>query len=153
MANNFTQLCVHFVFAVKYREGVISNHWKDRLHGYMTGIVKAKNHKMLVINGMSDHVHLLIDINPNQSISDLVRDIKSNSSKWINENRFVRGRFEWQNGYGAFAVSHEHKKNAIQYIENQELHHHTKTFRDEFFQLLDDFNVRFDEKYIFNELN
>ena len=81
MANNFTQLCIHFVFAVKYRDGVITKHWKDRLHAYMTGIVKAKNHKMLVINGMSDHVHVLNDINPNQSISDLVRDIKSNTSK------------------------------------------------------------------------
>jgi REP element-mobilizing transposase RayT len=152
MANTYTQLCVHFVFAVKFREGVISKHWKDKLYAYITGIVKAKEHKLLVINGMPDHVHILIDINPNQSISELAKDIKANSSKWVNMNRFVRGRFEWQHGYGAFVVSHDHKKNTIKYIENQELHHQVNTFRSEFIQCLDELNIQFDSRYIFGDL-
>ena len=152
MANTYTQLCVHFVFAVKFRKSVISNHWKDKLYAYITGIVKAKQHKLLVINGMPDHVHILIDINPNQSISELIRDVKSNSSKWVNLNGFIRDRFEWQQGYGAFAVSHGHKKNTIKYIENQELHHEAKTFLSEFIECLNEYDVVFDSKYIFSDL-
>jgi len=103
MANTYTQIHVHFVFSVKYREGVIGVLWKEELYKYIAGIIKTNNHKLLAINGMSDHIHILIGMRPTQSISDLMQDIKGNSSKWINEKKFLKAKFEWQEGYGAFS--------------------------------------------------
>ena len=123
MANTFTQIHIHFVFAVKYRIGVIDKTWKERLYQYLAGIIKTKEHKLLAVNGMPDHVHILIGVRPTQSISDLMKDVKQASSKWINENRFVNGHFEWQEGYGAFSFSKSQINQVIQYINNQEVHH------------------------------
>jgi len=103
MANTYTQIHLHFVFAVKYRGAIIDKTWKENLYRYITGIVQANNHKLLAINGMPDHIHLFVGMRPTQSVSDLLQDIKGSSSKWINDNKLVKGKFEWQEGYGAFS--------------------------------------------------
>ncbi len=152
MPNTYTQIHIHLVFAVKYRDGVIQASWKDELYKYITGIVQNNKHKLLSINGMSDHVHILLGLRPSQSISDLLQDIKGSSSKWINEKKFIKTRFEWQEGYGAFSYSKSQIKAVTEYIENQELHHQKKTFREEYLEMLQKFEVDYDEKYIFHEL-
>jgi putative transposase len=152
MANTYTQLHIHFVFAVKHRFGLINNKWKEDLYKYMTGIIQNYGHKLLSINGMPDHVHILIGLRPTQSISDLMKETKQFSSKWINDNRLVQGKFEWQEGYGAFSYSKSQVSSVINYIENQEKHHSKKTFLEEYREMLEKFKIDFDEKYIFKEL-
>src|SRR6187431_2256913 len=122
MANTYTQVHIQFVFAVKYRYGVIDLSWQEELYKYITGIVQNNNHKLIVINGMPDHIHILIGLRPNQSISELMQIIKTNSSKWINEKGFVKGRFEWQEGYGAFSYGKSQVNDVIEYINNQQMH-------------------------------
>lgn len=152
MANTYTQIHLHIIFAVKYRESIIRDSWKDELYRYITGIVQNNKHKMIAINGMPDHIHLLVGMRPTQSVSELLQDIKGNSSKWINEKKFIKSRFEWQEGYGAFSYSKSQLKNVVTYIENQEEHHRKKTFREEYLDFLKAFEVDFDEKFIFKEL-
>ncbi len=152
MANTFTQVHIHFVFAVKNRLGIIQSKWKEALYKYITGIAQNNNHKILAINGMSDHIHILIGVRPSQSISDLMKDIKQSSSKWINDNKLTALHFEWQEGYGAFSYSKSQIETVIKYIQNQEEHHKIKTFREEYLEILQNFEVDFDEKYIFQEL-
>ena len=123
MANTYTQIHIQFVFAVKYRDGLIHSSFKEELYQYISGIIKANNQKLLAINGMSDHIHILIGMRPTQSISELMQIIKANSSKWINEKKFLKVRFEWQEGYGAFSYSKSHVQNVIKYIQNQEERH------------------------------
>lgn len=152
MANTYTQIHVHFVFAVKYRQAVIHTNWKNDLYKYISGIIKNNNHKVLAINGVSDHVHVLIGIRPAQSISELMKSIKQNSSKWINENKFTNIHFEWQEGYGAFSYSKSQLSAVADYIENQEEHHKKNTFKEEYINFLEKFEVDYDEKFIFKEL-
>ncbi len=152
MANTYSQIHLHIIFAVKYRQSIIHNSWKDELYCYISGIVQHNKHKMIAINGMSDHIHLLIGMRPTQSISELLQDIKGSSSKWINEKKFIKSRFEWQEGYGVFSYGKSQIKNVITYIENQEEHHKKKTFREEYLEFLKIFEIDFDEKYIFKEL-
>ncbi len=152
MANTYTQIHLHLIFAVKYRTGIIEDKWKDELYKYITGIIQSNNNKLLIINGMPDHIHILIGIRPNQSVSELLQDIKGSSSKWINEKGFVKGKFEWQEGFGAFSYSKSQIKDVIKYIENQEEHHKKRTFREEYLAFLDAFEVEYNEKYIFKEL-
>jgi len=149
MANTYTQIYIQTVFAVQDRMCLINNKWKDELYKYITGIVRNNNHKLLAINGIPDHVHIFIGMKPHQSIADLLQDIKGNSSGWINEKGFVKGRFSWQAGYGAFLYSHSHLDRVIKYIQNQESHHRKKTFKEEYLSLLKAFNVEHDEKYLF----
>ncbi|MES2654002.1 MAG: IS200/IS605 family transposase [Bacteroidota bacterium] len=152
MPNTYTQIHIHFIFVVKYRSGLIHATWKNDLYKYITGIVQNNQHKMIAINGMPDHVHVLIGLRPTQSISDLMQDVKANSSKWINEQKLTPGRFEWQAGFGAFSYSKSQLKNVITYIENQEQHHTNKTFREEYIALLEAFEVEYNEQYIFKDL-
>lgn len=152
MSNTYTQIHIHFVFAVKFRESNIHPSWKDELYKYITGIIQNNNHKLICINGMPDHVLILIGMRPTQSISDLLQDIKGSSSKWINEKKFLKKKFEWQEGYGAFSYSKSQVENVIAYILNQEQHHMKMTFRDEYIEFLTKFEIDFDEKYIFKEL-
>lgn len=153
MANTYTQIHIQFVFAVKYRDGIIHSSWKDELYKYITGIVQTNKHKIICINGMPDHIHIFIGMRPTQSILDLMQDVKGGSSKWINEKKFVNGKFEWQEGYGAFSYGKSQIKDVIAYLENQEHHHGKKTFREEYIDFLKKFEIDFDEKYIFKELN
>ena len=152
MANTYTQIHIHFVFAVKFRDGIISPQWKETLYKYITGTIHNNNHKLLAINGTSDHIHILIGLRPSQSISDLMKDVKQSSSKWINENKLVKGHFEWQEGYGAFSHSKSQINKVINYIENQELHHKKLTFKEEYLDFLKKFEVDYDEKFVFKEL-
>jgi putative transposase len=152
MANTYTSIHLHVVFAVKSRYGLILPSWKDELYKYITGIVQNKGHKMIIINGMPDHVHILIGFRPTGALSDLVKDVKAGSSKWINESAFVKGRFEWPKGFGAFSHSQHDLPSIINYIENQETHHRIKTFSGEYQSLLKDFGISFDRRYIFKEV-
>ncbi|MFN3488863.1 MAG: IS200/IS605 family transposase [Emticicia sp.] len=152
MANTFTQLHVQLIFAVQNRTSLIDKFWKDRLYAYMTGIVQNNGHKLLIINGMPDHVHILIGFRTTQSLSELVQVVKRDSSKWINENKLVRGKFSWQEGFGAFSYSHSHLSNVIEYIKNQEEHHKKQSFIGEYKAFLEKFEIEFDEKYIFKEI-
>ena len=149
MANTYTQITIHIVFAVKNRENIIRKNYREELCKYITGIIKNKNQKLLAINGVSDHIHILIGITPSIAISDLVRDIKNNSSKFINEKKWVLGKFQWQEGYGAFSYSRSQRPEIIAYIENQENHHKRTTFKEEYLKILKKFDVEFDKKYVF----
>jgi putative transposase len=149
MANTYTQIHLQFVFAVKFRTGMIAESWEDELFKYITGIVQNQKHKMLAINGMSDHVHLLVGKRPFQSESDLMQDIKSGSSKWINDKKFCKARFEWQDGYGCFSYSKKELPGVISYIQNQKEHHRQKTFTEEYLELLEEFGIEFDTRYTF----
>ncbi|TDP01663.1 IS200/IS605 family transposase [Flavobacterium sp. 245] len=152
MANTYTQIHIHFVFAVKYRKATIHKSWKEELYKYISGIIKNNNHKLLAIKGVADHVHILIGIRPAQSISELMKSVKQNSSKWINDNKFIGNHFEWQEGYGAFSYSKSQLNAVVNYIQNQELHHKKKSFREEYINFLKKFEVDYDEKFIFKEL-
>lgn len=122
------------------------------MYRYMTGIVQNQGHKLLAINGMPDHVHVFIGMNPKQSISDMMQNLKGDSSKWINEKKVVRGHFEWQSGYGAFSYSHSQIDAVVQYIINQEEHHRKRTFTEEYLALLQKFDVAYDNRYLFEPL-
>ncbi|KAF2334679.1 IS200/IS605 family transposase [Flavobacterium ginsenosidimutans] len=152
MANTYSQLYVQIVFAVKGRQNLISTKWKDEIYKYITGIITNQKQKLIVINGMPDHIHILVGIKPDISISDLVQDIKTNSSKFINEQKWINGKFEWQTGFGAFSYSHSQLTNVIKYIENQEEHHKTKTFKEEYIAFLKLFNIDFKNEYVFDEV-
>jgi putative transposase len=149
MGNTYTQLYIHFVFAVKYRASLIDETWGERLRQYITSIIQRQQHKMIAINNMPDHLHLFIGLNPNQSISDLIRIVKSDSSEWINKEKLTGSKFQWQEGYGAFSHSRSQVDKVVNYIASQQEHHKKKTFLDEYQQVLRDFNVEFDERYIF----
>lgn len=151
MPNTYTQLHIQFVFAVKYRAALIQKKWQTRLHEYITGIFQKNEHKMLQINSMPDHIHILIGMRPHQSISSLIQNVKSESTKWIKENNFCTAPFAWQEGFGAFSYSKSHVPDVIRYIQNQEAHHKKETFLDEYRHMLKAFEVEYDEKYIFKE--
>lgn len=149
MPGTFHQIYVQIVFAVKGRENLISNKWNKELHKYIAGIIKGKEQKSIIVNGMPDHIHAFIGLRPAMAISDLVRDIKNNSSNFINDHQWVKRKFAWQDGYGAFSYSHSHIDNVYQYILNQENHHKKKTFKQEYLEFLKKFAVTYDEKYLF----
>ena len=151
MANTYTQLYFHIVFAVKGRSNYISEQWKDELYKYISGIIANKNQKLMIVNGMPNHIHLLIGTKPNCNLSDLIRDIKANSSKWINEKKFTNFHFEWQTGFGAFTVSQSVVPNVIEYIKNQEEHHRKKTFKEEYVEFLKAYKIDFKDEYLFDE--
>lgn len=149
MAGTFSQIYIQAVFAVKGRENLIGMQWKDELNKYIAGIIKGKEQKPIIVNGMQDHIHAFFGLRPAMSISDLVRDIKNNSSNFINDRKFVKGKFSWQEGFGAFSYSHSHIQNVYNYIQNQEQHHKKRTFREEYIELLKKFEIEFNEKYLF----
>jgi putative transposase len=150
MAGTYSQIYIHAVFAVKFRERVLMKPWRDEVFKYMTGIIENKGHKSIIVNGVEDHVHLLIGLKPSMAISDLIRDIKNNASNFINEKRFVTGRFAWQEGYGVFSYADSQVEAVYQYILNQEQHHLIKTFKQEYIDFLITFNIQHDEKFLFD---
>jgi len=149
MANTYTQIYIHVVFAVEGRQSLIKSEHNDELQKYITGIVSGQKQKLIAINNMPDHLHLLVGIKPDLALSDLMRDVKTGSSKFINEKRWVVGRFSWQEGFGAFSHSRSQLGTVIRYIENQQKHHAKKSFREEYIALLEKFGVEFDQRYIF----
>lgn len=152
MPNTYTQLYIHMVFAVKYRAATINNVWEDRLHKYIIAIVQNNGHKMLAINSATDHMHMFVGLNPKQSISKLMELVKGDSSEFVNKQSFTARKFYWQEGYGAFSNSHSQIDNVVKYILNQKEHHQKNTFRNEYVKMLQDYQVEYDEKYIFKEL-
>ena len=148
-AGTFTQLYIQLVFAVRGRQNLILQSWEDDLYKYITGIIQQKGQKLLAINGMPDHIHILIGMKPTCCLSDLVREVKKSSNKFIKENKFVTGKFEWQEGFGAFSYSHSAFSNVIRYIDNQKQHHRNNTFRDEYIELLRQFDITYKEDYLF----
>ncbi len=150
MANTFTQIYIHVVFSVKQRVSLIQNEWREELHKYIAGIIQNKDHKHLAINTMPDHIHIFIGMKSDTSLSELVRDLKANSSKWINEKKFLKTKFQWQEGYGAFSYSHSQLDEVIHYIQEQQEHHKKRTFKEEYTSLLKKYDVPYDSKYVFD---
>lgn len=152
MANTFTQLYIHYVFAVQNRLSLIQDKWKTELYKYMNGIIKQQGHKPFSINGMPDHVHALVSMCPKQAPSDLLYNLKRSSSIWINENKLVVGKFSWQEGFGAFSYGKSQILSIVKYIENQENHHKKQTFYEEYLEFLKLFEIEYDERYVFKPI-
>ena len=149
MANTYTQIYIHVVFAVQGRQNLIPKEHKEELHKYITGIVKNKGQKLIAINSMPDHVHIFVGMKPSMALSDLVGDIKASSSAFINAKKWIRGKFNWQEGFGAFSYGHSQIDVVVKYIQDQEEHHAKKSFRQEYLDMLKNFSVEYDEKYLF----
>jgi len=152
MANTYTQIYIQVVFAVHGRQNLIRPEHKEEIHKYITGIVTRHDQKLLAIHAMPDHVHILIGLKPSMALSDLVREIKTGATNHINANRWVAGRFAWQEGFGAFSYSHSQLTDVIRYIQNQEEHHARKGFQEEYLEFLKRFNVAHDERYLFQPM-
>jgi REP element-mobilizing transposase RayT len=153
MAGTYSQIYIQVVFAVKGRGSLIHKSWKDELHKYIAGIIKGKQQKPIIVNGMPDHIHAFIGLRPSISISDLVRDIKNNSTNFINEKQFTKRKFSWQEGFGAFSYGHSQIDRVYNYILNQEKHHKKRSFREEYIDFLNKFEVEYNEKYLFEWLD
>ena len=150
MIKTYTQIHIQTVFAVQDRISLINKNWKKDLYGYMTGIVQGHGHKLLSIGGVGDHVHMFFGFRPNESLSHLMMEVKRDSSIWINKNHLVKGRFSWQEGFGAFSYSKSQIPVVCHYIENQEIHHHKKTFMEEYLEFLERFGVDYDKRFVFH---
>jgi putative transposase len=149
MPNTYTQISIQAVFAVKGREKLISFKWRNALHEYIAGIIR-KEATPLAVGGWNDHVHIFFGLPPTVSISNLIQKVKANSSRWINEQKMVNGKFQWQQGYGAFSYSSSHRDVVIKYIMNQEEHHKRKTFQEEYLDMLNKFEIVYEPKYLFD---
>jgi REP element-mobilizing transposase RayT len=152
MANTYTQIHIQTVFTVQDRSCIIRKAWENELYKYITGIIQNHGHKVLAINGIPDHIHVFFGMRPNESLSDLMQDVKGDSSKWINKKGLVTGRFSWQEGYGGFSYSKSQVDHVIDYIKDQEIHHRKKTFIEEYLEFLEKFEVPYDERYIFKHV-
>lgn len=150
MSGSFSQIYIQIVFAVKGRQSMIRESWEQELYKYISGIITNKGQKPLAINGMPDHIHILIGMKPSCCLSDLIREIKKSSNEFINEKKFVQGRFYWQEGYGAFSYGHSALDNVIAYVKNQKLHHRKKTFREEYEEFLNKYQIQYQDEYLFD---
>jgi REP element-mobilizing transposase RayT len=150
MANTYTQIYIHLIFAVQNRNALIHPEWEDQLYKYITGIVQNKGHKMLAINGTQDHIHLYIGMKLDCSVSEIVREIKKSSNAFIKDKQFTRFPFRWQAGFGAFSYADSQLDSVIKYIVNQKEHHRKKTFKEEYLDVLNKFHVDYDPKYLFD---
>jgi REP element-mobilizing transposase RayT len=152
MANTYTQIHIHTIFAVQNRMSLINRSWMQRLYEYIISIIQKHGHKVLSIGGMPDHIHILFGFRPTQALSVLVQEVKRDSSAWINNEKLIRGRFLWQEGYGAFSYSKSHILQVSRYIEMQEEHHKKKTFSEEYKNILTSFDLKYDEEFIFKPI-
>lgn len=150
MAGTFSQLYIQIVFAVQSREALIHTTWEERLYQYITDIIQNKGQKLIVINGMPDHLHIFIGMKPSCRLSDLVREIKKSSNEFIKENKFIKHKFNWQEGYGAFSYGHSQIDTVAKYVMNQKAHHRKVSFKEEYLQFLEKFEIEYDEKYVFD---
>ena len=149
MANTYTQIYLQIVFAVQGRYNLIPREKKEEIHRYISGIISRKKQKLIAINSVSDHIHIFLGMKPNIALSDLVRDIKNNSSLFINGKKWIRGKFNWQEGFGAFSYGHSQINSVVKYIQGQEIHHAKRSFKSEYIEFLKKFNIEYDERYIF----
>lgn len=152
MANTYTQIYLQFVFAVQDRISLIHRDWENELYKYITGIVQNNKHKLIAINGVPNHIHVFIGYKPHQLIPELLQDIKGSSSKWINSAGFVKSRFKWQEGYGAFSYSHSQVDHVVKYIHNQKKHHKSISFKVEYLDFLKKFTIPYNERYILRDI-
>ena len=152
MANTYTQIYIQIVIVVRGRHCLIPDEKKEILYKYITGIIQNKKHKLISINGTQNHIHILIGLNPAEALADLIKEVKRCSTNFINEQKWMRGKFSWQNGYGGFSYSRSHLDKVINYIKNQEKHHKQKTFREEYVEMLEKYKVEYDEKFIFEDI-
>lgn len=150
MANTFSQIYIQVVFAVQDRISLIHTSWEEELYKYISGIIDNKGQKLLAINGIPNHIHIFFGMKPTCCISDLIREVKKSSNEFINENRFTKSKFIWQEGFGAFSYSHSQIDSVIKYILNQKEHHKKQSFRDEYLNLLNKFGIKYKEEYVFN---
>ena len=153
MPNSYTQIYIHYIFTVKGRQNFIKPEYNNELQKYMTGIIQNRKCKLLAINNMPDHFHILVGQHPSCSVAKLIQEIKSNSSKFINEKSWNREKYSWQEGYGAFSYSRSQINNVIKYINNQQEHHKKMTFKEEYFEFLKKFDIPYEEKYLFEFYN
>ncbi|MBK7377173.1 MAG: IS200/IS605 family transposase [Ferruginibacter sp.] len=153
MPNTYSQITIHAVFAVKYRDNFIVKEWRNDLHRYISGIINGKGARSLAVGGWNDHVHIFFGMPVTASISGFISAVKANSSRWINEQHFIKGRFQWQEGYGAFSYAKSQRDVVIRYIMNQEEHHRTRSFKNEYLRMLADFEVDYDDNYLFEFYN
>lgn len=153
MAGTYSQIYIQIVFAVQGRQNLLQKEWRSEIFKYMAGIIKNKGQKPIIVNGVEDHVHVFIGLKPAIALSDLVRDIKNNSTNFINENHWVKGKFSWQEGYGAFSYGHSQIETVYNYILNQETHHTKQTFKDEYLDFLKKFEIEHDIQYLFEWMN
>lgn len=152
MANTYHQVYLQFVFAVKYRDAVIAKSWRDDLLAVIGNLINESGCKCIIVNGVEDHIHCFVGMIPKVSMSELMKSVKAKSSKYVNDNKLTRSRFEWQTGFGVFSYSQSHIDNVFNYIKNQEQHHHKQSFKEEYLEFLEKFQIPFDERYIFEEL-
>jgi putative transposase len=152
MSNTYHQVYIQTVFAVKYREAVITEENKSEILGVIGNLINETGCKTIIVNGVEDHVHCLLGLKPTVSISELMRIVKGKSSKYINDHNLTSSKFEWQEGYGVFSYSQSHIDAVYKYIANQEKHHKMESLKDEYLSFLEKFKVSFDEKYIFENL-
>jgi putative transposase len=148
MPDTFIQNYIHIVIVVKGRACLIKSSWNNKLYAYITGIIQHYGHKVMVINGVSDHIHIFISLKPTQSLSELMMNLKRDSALWVNSNHFLVGKFQWQSGYGAFSYSHSQIDKVINYILNQEEHHKKRTFKEEYVQMLEAYKIEYNPKYL-----
>jgi REP element-mobilizing transposase RayT len=148
----FTQIYVQLVFAVQNREAVLTKDIRRRVFEYISGIMTNMKHKPIIVNGTSNHVHILLGLNPSISVSDTVHDIKRSSSLFINKEKLCLGRFSWQEGYGGFSYSRSQIADIYNYIENQESHHKKRTFQQEYIDYLNENEMEFDQQFLFDFL-
>ncbi len=152
MAGTYSRIHIQVVFAVKGRDNLLLKPWREEVFKYMAGMINEKGQKSIIVNGVTDHVHVFVGLKPSVALADLVRDVKNNSSNFINKKRFVQGRFSWQDGYGAFSYSYSQLDTVYKYILHQEEHHREKTFKEEYLEFLRKFEIEHDEKYLFEWL-
>lgn len=150
MADVYAQIYIQIIFSVKNRDSLINENFEEILYKYITGIVTNKKQKLLIINGMPDHIHILLSLSANCNLSELVKDIKVSSSKYINENKLSKYKFQWQNGYGAFSYSKSQVDKVYKYINNQKEHHKKYSFKDEYIKLLQKFEIEYNFKNLFD---
>ena len=150
MAGTFSQIYIQVIFAVRNRNALIQPSWEDELYKYITGIVQKKGQKMIAINGVSNHIHLLIGMKPNCCLSDLIREVKKSSNIFIKENRFTQYKFQWQEGFGAFSYNQSVLDNVVKYIHKQKERHKKKSFKEEYINFLEKFVIDFKNEYLFD---
>lgn len=153
MAGTFSQVYIQCVFAVKGRQNLLQQPWRGDVFKYISGIITSKNQKSIIVNGVEDHVHIFMGLKPSISISEIIRDVKNNSTNFINSQNYLKSKFSWQEGYGAFSYSHSQIDNVYQYILNQEKHHQKNTFKDEYIEFLKKFSIEYNENYLFEWLD
>ncbi len=152
MANTYSQIYVQIVFAVKYRKAVLDKAWRSQVFGVMGNLINETNCKTIIVNGVEDHVHCFVGLKPATSVSELMKIVKAKSSKYINDHSLTRERFEWQTGFGVFSYSQIDIERVFKYIQNQEEHHRSKKFMEEYLELLKEYQVEYDEQYLFEDL-